>query len=399
MKSEIIFTGTELILGQTLNTNSQYLQQTLAALGIDLFFQVTVGDNQKRLVEAILQASARADLVIVGGGLGPTEDDVSREALAEALGVALAGNPEARLITERFFKSRGVEMPQNNLKQTLAPPGGIILDNPVGTAPGLAVECNSKLYILVPGPPNEFKTMVDNQVVPLLKTRLGPDVSVIKSRVLKLCGIGESKVDEILAPLLHSRNPTLAPTAKFAEVHLRITSKASSHAEADGMIDNMDRRVRDLLGQYIYGRDDETLPGVVGNLLAAQKLTLAAAETCSGGYLSHLITSFSNGSRFFKFAAVSDLPGMQDHLKIKPDPLQNPAEILGRGIRELAGADIGIAITGEGGGLYPSGRVTIATSFKDRMLSREITLWGEGAELRHRAVQVCLVLLWNTLKK
>lgn len=401
MKSELIFTGTELIIGQSLNTNAQYLQQTLAALGIDLYFQVTVGDNKKRLIEAIRQASARADLVVIGGGLGPTEDDVSREALAEALGTPLLENREARLITERFFKSRGVEMPLNNLKQTLAPWGGTVLDNPVGTAPGLALDHNSKLYILVPGPPGEFKTMIDNQVVPLLKKRLGTDVAIIKSRVLKLCGIGESKVDETLGPLLRGKNPTLAPTAKFSEVNLRITAKASGSDEADRMIDGMEHRVRELLGEFIYGKDDETLPEVVGNMLAAKKMTLALAETCSGGYLSHLITSFHQGSQFFKFAAVADVAGMENFLKIKIPPGENPAETLARAIRDQAETDIGISTTGDKGDLYPSGQgsITIATSFKDRTLSREIRLWGEGAELRQRAVQICLVLLWNALKK
>lgn len=400
MKSEVIFTGTELIIGQALNTNAQYLQQTLAALGIDLYFQVTVGDNKKRLIEAILQASARAELVVIGGGLGPTEDDVSREALAEAVGIPLLENREARLITERFFKSRGVEMPLNNLKQTLVPRGGIVLDNPVGTAPGLALDHDSVLYILVPGPPNEFRTMVDNQVLPLLRKRLGTDVSVIKSRVLKLCGIGESKVDETLGPLLRGKNPTLAPTAKFSEVHLRITAKAPGSSEADGMIDGMEHQVRELLGQFIYGKGDETLPEVVGNMLAAKKMTLAVAEACSGGYLSHQITSFYQGSQFFKAAVVTDIPGMEKFLKIKISAGENPAETLARAIREQAGADIGISIIEDNGGLYPSGHgsITIATSFEDRTLSREIRLWGEGAELRQRAVQICLVLLWNTLK-
>ncbi|MCL6477168.1 MAG: CinA family nicotinamide mononucleotide deamidase-related protein [Peptococcaceae bacterium] len=401
MKSEVIFTGTELIIGQSLNTNAQYLQQTLAALGIDLYYQVTVGDNQKRLAEAILQASARADLVIIGGGLGPTEDDVSREALAEALGVPLVENPEARLITERFFKSRGVEMSPNNIKQTLAPPSGIILDNPVGTAPGLALEHNSKLYVLLPGPPGEFRTMIDSQVVPLLRKRLGPDVSIIKSRVLKLCGIGESKVDQTLGRLLRGKNPTLAPTAKFSEVYLRITAKASSNDEADLMIDGMDRKVRELLGDYIYGTDDETLPEVVGKMLAAKKLKMAAAETCSGGYLSHLITSFPRGAQSFKLALISDFEGMEGFLKIPVRSRENPARVLASAVRELAAADIGIAITENTGGLYPSGQsdITIATSFKDSILAKTIKLWGEGEELRQRAVQVCLVLLWNTLRK
>jgi len=400
LKSEVIFTGTELILGQSLNTNAQYLQQTLAALGIDLYYQVTVGDNKGRLVEAILQASARADLVIIGGGLGPTEDDLSRDALAGALGLPLQENPQARVITERFFKARGVEMPLNNLRQTMVPPGGMVLDNPIGTAPGLALEHKEKIYILVPGPPAEFKTMIDGQVVPLLKKRLGPGVSVIKSRVLKLCGIGESKVDETLGLLLGSANPTLAPTAKFMDVHLRITAKASGDLEADRLIDQMDHRVRELLGEYIYGQDEETLPEVVGRLLEAKKLTVATAETCSGGYLSHLITSCPQGAGCFKLALVADLPGLEEILNLKSAPGQNQAECLSVAIRVKSSADIGIAIAGEGGGLYPGNRdgITIATSLAGQVLSKKANLWGGGADLRQRVVKVCLVLLWNTLK-
>lgn len=401
MISEVIFTGTELLLGQILNTNAQYLQQTLAALGIDLYYQVTVGDNKKRLKEAILQASSRSDLVIVAGGLGPTEDDLSREALAEALNLPLVENAEARRITERFFRSRGVHMPENNIRQTLAPESGIILDNPVGTAPGLALDHNSVLYVLIPGPPGEFKTMLQDQVVPLLKTRLGPDIAVIKSRVLKLCGIGEGKVDEILGGLLHGKNPTLAPTAKFAEVHLRITAKAAGHSEADRMIDGLNRSIKELLGNYIYGTDSETLPEVVGKMLAAKGLTLATAETCSGGYLSHLITSFPDGAQSLKLAIVTGATGMGEIIKEPSPPGELPAPKLAAGVRRLAGADIGIAVTDGKGKLYPSGQdgIIIAVSFGDNTLVREVKLWGEGAELRQRAVQVCLTLLWKTLKK
>ncbi|MCL4439753.1 MAG: CinA family nicotinamide mononucleotide deamidase-related protein [Firmicutes bacterium] len=399
MKSEVIFTGTELILGQILNTNAQYLQQTLADLGIDLYFQVTVGDNKKRLAEAILQASGRANLVIIGGGLGPTEDDISREALSEALDVPLLENPQALKITERFFKSMGIEMGLNNLKQALAPEAGIVLDNPVGTAPGLALEHNSILYVLVPGPPSEFKPMIDNQIIPLLRKRLGPEVSVIKSRVLKLCGIGESKVDEVLGRLLHGKNPTLAPTAKFSDVHLRITSKAASSEKAERMNDEMENRIRELLGQFIYGKNDETLPEVVGNILAEKNLTISVAEICSGGYLSHLITSLPHCSHFFKTAVISDRTGIENFLKLKTLPGERPAEMLARGIREQTGADIGVAITGDNGGLYPIGRVSIATSFEGQTMVRELQLWSDGVELRQRAVQMCLVLLWRNLRK
>ncbi|MFZ5651881.1 MAG: CinA family nicotinamide mononucleotide deamidase-related protein [Bacillota bacterium] len=400
MKSEIIFTGTELLLGQTLNTNALHLQQALAALGIDLYFQVTVGDNKSRLKEAILQASKRADLVIIGGGLGPTEDDLSREALSEALGLPLAENPEALAITERFFKSREIDMSPNNLKQALALKGSRVLDNPVGTAPGLALEHNSILYILMPGPPNEFTTMLDSQIIPILKKRTGPRASVIKSRVLKLCGIGESKVDEMLGELLHGANPTIAPTAKFYEIHLRITSKAPNSEEAGLLNSQLERKVRERLGHFIYGADNETLPEAVGSILSSEGLTLAAAETCSGGYLSHLLTSFPGCADFFKLSAVSDTAGMERLFEAKIPASENPAPQLSRLIREKAGADIGLTISESPGGLYPAGKtVTIATSFKDKTLSREVQLIGEGVDLRRRAAQVCLVLLWQTLIK
>lgn len=399
VKSEVIFTGTELILGQILNTNAQYLQQSLAALGIDLYFQVTVGDNKKRLVEAILQASSRSDIVIIGGGLGPTEDDLSREALSDAIHVPLLENPIARVIAERFYKNKNSEMPLNNLKQALAPPKSLILDNPVGTAPGLALEYNCTLFILVPGPPYEFITMIDNQVIPLLRKKLGPEISVIKSRILKLCGIGEAKIDEILGPLLHGNNPTLAPTAKHSEVHLRITSKSSSNEEADRMNDEMEERIRELLGQYIYGKDDETLSEVVGKMLAARKFTLAIAETCSGGYLSHLITSFHEGADYLKFAAVSNIEGMADFLRIKLTQ-KGLADALANGIRKKATANIGIAITKElrDNSSSKSKKIIIAISFEDTTLIKETELWSEGNEFRLRTVQSCLVLLWKTLK-
>lgn len=401
MKAEIIFTGTELLLGQILNTNAQYLQQTLAALGIDLYFQVTVGDNLERLKEAISQAAKRAGLVIIGGGLGPTEDDLSREALSRAIGVPLEENSKARVITERFFKTRGIAMPSNNLRQAQAPVGSVILDNPVGTAPGLAVENEAVLYVLVPGPPNEFREMVTNQVLPLLREKTGPRATVIKSRVLKLCGISESRVDEMVGPLLQSSNPTLAPTAKFSEIHLRITSKAPDSEKADRMNGEMESKVRDLLGNYIYGSDEETLPEAVGRLLESKNLTLALAEISSGGYLSHMVTSYPGCSGYFKFAVVSGIEGLEELLSVKITGPESAARILAGAVREKAGADIGIALAGGSKTLCPPGSdLTIATSFMEKTLSKKIPVPRRGAaEFRQMAAQLCLVLLWHTLKK
>ena len=240
MTGEIIFTGTELLLGQILNTNAQFLQQELSALGIDLYYQITVGDNLQRCADAINQASGRADLIMIGGGLGPTEDDISRDALAQALQVELAQDPAALAVVRRFFDQRGLPLSQNNLKQALIPVGGTVVDNPIGTAPGIILEREGKTYILVPGPPPEFNMMVRERIIPFLRGKLANRVGVIQSRVLKCCGIGESLLDEKLSDLLKSSNPTLAPTAKFSEVHLRITAKARDLARAEEMIEAME---------------------------------------------------------------------------------------------------------------------------------------------------------------
>lgn len=261
MIAEVIFTGTELLLGQILNTNAQFLQMKLSSLGIDLYYQVTVGDNLQRCASAIKQAAGRSDLVIVGGGLGPTEDDISREALAEALELELAQESSALAIVRRFFDQRNIPLSSNNLKQALVPAGARVLDNPVGTAPGIILERQGKTYMLLPGPPNEFKRMVDSQIIPFLHEKLAGQAAVIKSRVLKFCGIGESLLDEKLSDLLKSTNPTLAPTAKFSEVHLRITSKSVNEVQAQELIDAMEARVRERVGSYIFGTDKETLPG------------------------------------------------------------------------------------------------------------------------------------------
>jgi nicotinamide-nucleotide amidase len=300
---------------------------------------------------------------------------------------------------ERFFKERGIAMPSNNLKQALAPKESIILDNPVGTAPGLALEKAGVLYVLVPGPPNEFKEMVTNQVLPLLRQKAGV-ASVIKSRVLKLCGIGESKVDQMVAPLLKSRNPTLAPTAKFSEIHLRITAKAADSRQADRMNGEMEDKVRAIVGDYIYGCDDETLPEAVGKLLEAKNLTLALAEISSGGYLSHMLTTCPHCSSYFKFAVVAGVAGLEELLDVKIPRPEETAETLAGAVRQKARADIGMAMATEGGDpCTPSGALTIATSFKEKTLLKKILLPGDGAAgLRQRAVQLCLVLLWHTLK-
>lgn len=405
MRGEIIFTGTELLLGQILNTNAQYLQQVLADLGIDIYYQVTVGDNLSRLVEAIGQASQRAELIIIGGGLGPTEDDLSREALSRALNLPLTLDNQALKAVRRYFDERKIEMTANNLKQALVPESGLALDNPVGTAPGIVVERPGHTYFLVPGPPMEFKFMIDRQVVPHLVRKLGSRRSIIKSRVLKLCGIGESVADERLGDLLHSSNPTLAPTSRFGEVHLRITAKADNPEQAEEMNDEMEARVRERLGEHIFGKNGETLAGAVGNLLSRQGLTVATAETCTGGLLAHQLTIgpkagdyFMNGFVFgagsINFSPGRDIPPPKNDREL--------AEHLVSLTQEQTGAGVCIAVTGQlqisgQEDNKPGGLVYVATGKDGKIKTGVFNLWGPPPEVRERAVQVALILLWRTL--
>lgn len=409
--AEVIFTGTELLLGQILNTNAQYLQQTLAALGLDLYYQVTVGDNLKRCARAIRQAAGRADLIIIGGGLGPTEDDISREALGEALAIPLVRDPAALSVVERFFVSRGIPMSANNLKQALVPLNGLVLDNPIGTAPGVALEHKNKLYFLLPGPPAEFARMLDGQVVPYLRRHLADHSDIICSRVLKLCGIGESTLDESLSDLLKSKNPTLAPCAKEGEIHLRLTAKAPDEAVARQMIAGLEAALRLRLERYIYGADDDTLPGVVGRLLARNGWRVALAEEFTGGLLAHMLSTdpvageaLSGGMVLTGQALKNNSTGLP--LNIFPLAGVGGKEAAGQmaaAVRRIfTGSDIGIAVLesnkphAQPGDQFP---VYIATDFAGTCREKELLLWGSRSQAARRAADAALILLWRSCKK
>lgn len=408
MIAEIIFTGTELLLGQILNTNAQFLQQELSALGIDLYYQVTVGDNLERCAAAIKQAAGRSDLVIVGGGLGPTEDDISREALAEALGVQLAEHPEAMTVVRKFFDLRDMPVSRNNLKQALVPVGGKVLDNPIGTAPGIILEKDGKIYILVPGPPAEFTKMVGERVIPYLREKLGGHAGVIKSRVIKFCGIGEALLDEKLSDLLKSSNPTLAPTAKIFEVNLRITAKARDEAQASNMIVAMEKKVRERLGTYIFGVDGDTLPGAVNRILAEERKTIATMEDFTGGRLASNLSSAEEADKTFIIGLViKDLYHLHEKVNLGwagelPDGTAERAVHLAAALRKRYNCDIGMAVTAGGnpsGDISPTNhRFYYAADLDGNKMSKEVLLWGEGENLARRAAVYAQVLLWRYLK-
>ncbi|MFN2129639.1 MAG: CinA family nicotinamide mononucleotide deamidase-related protein [Anaerolineae bacterium] len=285
MHAEIVTTGTELLLGVISDTNSTYIAQRLRDIGLDLYYITSAGDNELRVAQVIDAALDRSDVVITTGGLGPTVDDVTREAVARATGRGLAYDERLAASIEAFFAQRGYQMSENNRRQARIPEGAIPIENPVGTAPCFIVESERGIVISLPGVPREMKYMMEHEVLPYLRDKLNLR-QVIKSRTLRTCGIGESSLDAQIGDLETSSNPTVGLAAHPGQSDIRITAKADSVAEADTMLAEMEGRIRERVDEVIFGVDDERLESVVVGLLGERSLTLAVAEVSSGGLLS-----------------------------------------------------------------------------------------------------------------
>ena len=299
MRAEILSIGTELLLGQILDTNAQYLAGRLAALGIDLLHISTVGDNLTRCRQAVERALTRSDLVVCTGGLGPTEDDLTREAIAAALGEDPAVDDDLARQLGEWFAGRGQPMPERNRKQAWLIPSARAIPNPNGTAPGWDVRRGATRIVAMPGVPREMTYMWERHIEPTLI----PD-AVLRSRTLKLLGIGESTVEEHLAELVRSTTPTVATYAKNDGVHVRITDKAADAATADARISVMERTVRERLGKYVWGADDDTLGAVIGRGLTARGWRLAVAESLSGGDIARTLTEAPDAKTWLERAIV-----------------------------------------------------------------------------------------------
>ena len=297
MRAEITSTGTELLLGQIADTNTSYLAGQLAMLGIDLYFASSVGDNFDRLSGVLRLAWQRSELILTTGGLGPTQGDITREAISGLLGEKMEVDPALKETLARFFVERGLEMTSNNLKQATLVPSATPIPNPRGTAPGWWVEKEGRIIVAMPGPPAEMQFMWQNEVAPKLQRRAG---AIILSRTLKTFGLSESKVDELLAHLLSSANPTLATYAKQAGIHLRVTAKAERLEEAQAKISGHEAAVRAIVGDYIWGVNEETLENVVGQMLVERGLSLAVAESFTGGSLIHTLARIPENQHFFR---------------------------------------------------------------------------------------------------
>ncbi len=409
MKTEIITVGTEILMGQILNTNARDLARELLKLGAGVYYQTVVGDNRGRLEEAFSCALSRADLVILSGGLGPTEDDLTRETVARVLGLPLERCPGWEKRLEKLFRRRGRPMVESNLKQALVPRGGKLLPNDRGTAPGIYLEKEDKIIVLLPGPPGELQHIFNHHVLPLLKEKLASSgqLGVLKSKVLRLVGLGESAMEEMIRPLIEKQdNPTVAPLAKRAEVHLRITAKADTPAEADKLISAKRLEIESILGEYIYGEDEETLEHAVSSLLRSKGKTLALAESCSGGLMCHRLTNIPGSSDFLLLGVVSysneakiNMLGVsKDILDEKGAVSKEVALMMANGARQKSKADLGVGITGIAGpgGATPGkpvGLTYLALVAPDLEYCRRHEFYGSREEIKERATQTALNLL------
>ncbi len=369
MRAEILSVGTELLLGQIVDTNAAYLAQRLAALGIDCLHVSTVGDNLTRATEAFAQALERSDLVASTGGLGPTEDDLTREAIAAALGEAPAVDPVLESELRAWFSGRGVAMPERNRKQAWLIPSARAIPNPNGTAPGWSVEKGGKRIVAMPGVPREMISMWEERVEPTLAAR-----SVLRSRTLKLLGIGESTVEEALGELVRSVAPTVATYAKNDGVHIRITDKDSDERAVSERIARMERTIRERLDRFVWGTDDETLGGVVGARLAARGWRLATAEALTAGEVARTLAGHAAAVTHFSGGMV--LPGAT-------------AERLLAAVDGL-GAEVVLTVP------HGEGECVLAVRTPEGETRQEIR-FGSASEGRRRALLAALDLLRRSL--
>ena len=411
MKSEIISVGTELLLGDIVNSNAQFLAQELRELGINVYYQSVVGDNETRLKEVFSRSLERCDLVILTGGLGPTKDDLTKEAVAKVLGLEMEKNSWWEEKLEEFFQKRKRPMAEVNRKQAWLFKGSTLLPNPNGTAPGIFWENSDtrQLVILLPGPPRELQTIFLEEVVPRLREKLEGtgELGVLKSNVLRTVGIGESALVDKIKPVLEKqKNPTIAPLAKLAEVHLRISAWAEDVFQADKMLAEKKGELKEILGDYIYGEDEEELEEVVAKMLWEKNLSLALAESCTGGFLSSRLTNIPGSSNFLQGSMVT----YSDEAKIKLLEVNREiinkngavssevAIVMAENARKIMGSDVGLGITGiagPGGGTEekPVGLTYIALSAEDKKFCRDYRYWGNRQEIKTRVTQGALEIL------
>ena len=409
MKCNVVAVGTELLLGQIVDTNSSYIGEQLAAVGIESHLQLKVGDNLARVVAAIRLALQDADAVIICGGLGPTHDDLTREALAEIMGVPLEHNEQIAELIAELFARRNRYMAPNNLQQAQVPRGATIIEQTRGTAPGLMCPVGEKVMYAMPGVPHEMHDMLARAVLPDLLRRSG-EASVIKSLVLRTWGESESALNERLDPIIDELetlgNPTLAFLASGWEgIKVRLTAKASSDAEADALLAIWERKVRDFTEDLVFGTNTDTMESVVLNLLEERGWTLGLAESVTGGLVGGRITSIAGASRVFKGGVVSYASDVKfDVLGVDHGPVvsERAAMQMASGAQRVLGASVGLALTGVAGpdeqDGEPVGTLCVGVSFPNgQTFSARSQLPGQRDQMRQFSVITALAFLRKLL--
>lgn len=406
MVCEIICVGTELLLGSVVNTNAAFISEKLSQYGFSLYRQTVVGDNIQRIKDALSLAFKSADFVITSGGLGPTQDDLTKEAACEYFGQEMILHQPSLKRIKSYFKDQSIS--KFNLKQAMFPSNAIVIDNDNGTAPGAILEKGGKQIVLLPGPPNELRPMFDKVLNILSRFQEG----VFFSKELKLFGIGESKVVEVIEDIIENQtNPTIAPYAGDAEVKLRITASADSVEKAKQLILPVERQIRDKVGDYIYGSDSDTLEKVVVQKLIENNLTLSTAESCTGGLLSSTIVDVSGASKAFLggFITYSNEEKI-NRLGVNSKMLKNhgavssqTAEAMAQGTCNQVGTNIGISTTGIAGPTggtkdKPVGTVFIGLCYNGKVISRRFLFRGNREKIRIRTVKMALKMLIDLME-
>ncbi|MCT8975878.1 competence/damage-inducible protein A [Clostridium sp. CX1] len=411
MKSEIICVGTELLLGDIVNTNAQFLSRRLADLGFSIYHQSVVGDNTERLKKELEESFNRADLIITTGGLGPTPDDLTKETGAEYFNKKMIIDKNSLdKLNSYFLKNGKGEIKGGNMKQAYFPEGAIIFPNDYGTAPGCAIEENGKVLIVLPGPPKEMKPMFENYVIPFLKKYSN---GVLSSKILRICGIGEGIMAEQISDIInHSTNPTVAPYAKEWEVTLRITAKADTEESASKLIAPTEEEIRRRLGDNIYGEGETSLEEVIAKLLISKKLTISTAESCTGGLIASKLVNYPGVSSVFMEGAVTySNYAKMNRLNVKEETLEKfgavseeTAKEMAEGIAKTSGTTIGLSTTGvagPGGGTdeKPVGLVYIGLYINGNVQAKKLEFSGSRDMIRRRTTITALDWLRRELIK
>ena len=396
---EVIAVGTELLLGQIVNTNASTIGAALADHGFDAHFQQVVGDNEDRVAETIKLAMKRSDAVIITGGIGPTQDDLTREAVCMATGLEMEFSDEYADLLRDWWERRGREMPESNLQQAQHPAGAELLMNPKGTAPGLMIDHEGTLIFCVPGVPAEMEYLIHQEVIPRLSATSG-ETSVLASRLLRTWGRSESDIADALDDLYRSStNPSLAFLASAGEIKIRITAKADDHVAASKLIEPMETEIRARMGAAVFGADDETIERVILRLLNDLDYTIAAAESMTGGLVSAALTSLPGSSAVARGGIVAYHPDLKQSLLgvtgVSTVVDLETAEQMARGGRELLGADVVVSVTGSAGPEpleKPVGTMVIGVSTPEHTQAKELRMVGDRERVRTYAVTSALQL-------